>query len=1681
MVLLTNAVNANSSTSARLLTSTNVNDLSFIELTGIKAIVQDNIIDDNSVSTLDLPTNAELAGTLGNSNFDVKSHNMINQSAFGTQVHMIQSLYDTTNTTSVATSADIGPFTGDQVIVTDSSFPLVPGQVTVNVTSSLDSNPNEVYNLTAAGASAADSNYSVTLTGSNSDNVAQKIALSSTYNSVSASTLFETREDPSNSTLITNNASDFTVAMNNNTLYSQVESDNAFGTYTLTTSQNTSNLDHTSTSVRSMLDSNGTLPDTAFTSANTNMNNTSTPVSSYFLPSSLLNHSSLAGETTLVYDLCMQLITSGDVNIASNNAGFAIKSSVKTDLVDNTAFMAALANNNSNKFANDESSITYAITNGVVGFGAAKASSVSDANNSTFSASLSTSQEELLTSNITGSLSFVKDEINARASRSNPNPSTVFTGLNVYFGNNEAVGGSGILDSAGLNAFDVSYSLSLVMPDVSNTNYNSASNIVTNGTVTSNNNNVIVLKDNNSVLLNASDIIASDVNMDSFMQESDADVAMIKGTFQDVFADKTNVVDVLNAQGNTASSFTNEQFNLSITGTNVNLETINTSYDRLQLKMLAKSLNDLNSNHGLVLSNSAYEITNNANSADATTPIVLQQTADSLLDAGFAELYNTNIHPTDICLNMTLKVVPTLAGKKFGSYILQEIDSSYSNITTHQKQIFPAANDISLNSSTTSTENVSVSGLSNNAYTVTKTTTVTNKDVTIDFELGLYQNLKMKLKGIVETDVEYKLFDGSLQLPDIDLSGVTVVGESQDLFDYVRSRTITYNGVSYIQPTTGSVSSGSANLTFELSKPLLNGLKGRIAGRNPNSLVFSSSESFTDLDAFYSTTNTITGFENDTDAQFTISLNVDDSVTLDNANGYRIIMDIKRGSVSAFSLSAKRFSKSEIVSNLSLTTAQDLFTLFNGSSGTSNNLPALSFNMVVDPSNVLTISTASGTIAKLTVNEKSLLADFMLVASKGSIYTASKNLDGTVTSLGNLTLLPSESSIKVDNGVVFDVNDADIPFPSSSTTTTWSLLRATYQVKFDATANSYDFNQRISSSSDLVVSDPSFQDITISAYRGITANVTHSIERTNGTVAFTLVNSASNSATTSSHNLLIGTEMGLSFNNSIGNTGITVTQSNNSRFSDASFNDVSGGNLIITPARYTITEIIKKGDNTLLDTTSVDLSNLALSNLTPTSFDSELLNFYARPISASETNNVTGGIFVPSKIGSDVSETLQVGSASYVTVVSHPSGSSQTINFDFNKGPHSLSNSPLILTRNTRSLGAATIVLSKPQQLVTYRKIRDSNGALLGKSISTSSNIVNETFDINANGTFTLTDAAITLAVPVASKSLFAYQTVNSNTYKIDFINHASKISSVYIDADESTIARESIISTETSIIDLASGGNNTFLISHNQNPALSTGGSYFDARDVSFSVANNIFITLPHAFVDRGAYTITLPIFNGITTSIVGADYTYDASFNPSIKLVKYTSAVRSSFNEFELNLDAFRAIPFVASKIEEATINIPAPTFTDSTPFNFQTDLSNLAQSLSSVSFTEVSFNDVSNNTAFEYLGSARLNYVLGSLDRVGRGNWLELLNPHPAMPVKTLIVETPDVSRILSGDGAPIFRLRANGTMDTTVVRSQPTGSGVGGRTFVPVNPSSGYNMVAEYVAYNALDTGYRENFA
>ena len=1646
MVLLTNTVNANDSTSARLLTSSNISDLSNIEMSGIKAIIQDHIVNDSNVSTVTAPS---VVGTLGNSAYDLKSHNMVNQDAFGSQVHVLQSTYNTSEVNSVSESVNVGPFSDSNISLLNTTSPFIGGNVVVTTTST-----GNTFNLTVSGETAVDSSAIITFVGADASNVAQKIALSSFYNDVESSTLFETKEDPNNSSLVSL-SSDVSGVYNidicSNTLLTSVESNNMFGTYNIAVSTDNRILDH-SGSVISMLDSSGNDPDTIMTTVNTTISNTSSTGSTYFLPSNMLNHSEISAG--IMYDLSLGVTSLGSVGIAANDGGFAIKDSIDSDLVNNTNFMGVLASNNSNKTATDSTSITYSITNTVVGFNSDKTSSVSDSSNNTFTVSLSTSQEELLTSDVSGSVTFVKDDIDSRATLQSGD-ANIFNGLNVYFGD-EATGGSGSVDASGMNLKDVSYNISLVMPDVSNSNFNVASNVITNGIVSSGNNNVVALKDASSTLINASDMILSDVDLDSFMQNSNSVMTMIKGEFKEFFSDKNTAVDVLDSNGNTASSFSNEQFRLQITGTNVNLESItNTPYDRMQLHMLTKSLTDLSNSHNLVLSNSAYEITNNATDATASTPIVSTQTADSLLDAGFAELFNTDVHATDICLNMTFKYVPTIAGKKFGSYILQEIDSSYSNITTHQKMIFPSTNDISINSTSSSTENVTVNGLSNSSYNVTKTTSTTNKDVTIDFEFGVYQNLKIKLKGVVETDVEYKLYDNSRQLPEYNLSGVTVSGESLDLYDYVRSRTITFNGVSYVQPTTGTVSSGDANLTFTLSKPLLKAVKGRIQGRNPNTLAFSSNESFTDLDVFYNSRNTITGFSGDSDANFIIYLSADDTITLDNANGYRVIMDIQRGDASTFEFSTKHYSMSELQSNLSLTTPQDLFTLFTGSSGSTGNLPSISFNVVVDPSNVLTMTdSSSNTLAKITSNEKSLLADFMFVITKGSVFSVSKSLDGTAQQLDPVLLTPSASSVKIDSGVVAGIDDTNIAFDAADGQ--WKLNNANVQVKFNTTSSSFDFNGRFTDADSLVVSDASFQDITFSSYRGITADITHAIQRTLGSVDFTLLNGG-----TSSHDLLIDNNMTLNFSNDIGNTGIIVTQSNNSRFSDASFNDVSNGNLTITPTQYLITETIKKFNSTTVDITSTDLSNLALNNLTPTSFDSELLNFYARAISASETNNVVGGIFVPSKLNtSDLSEFLRVKNAEQVVTITDPTSSQTEFRFDFDGSTRQLSNSPIMVSRLSRDIIDSTFTLNIPQQLVTYRKITDDNGDLLGSRIDTSSNIVNESLNITSSGVFTLSSADISMSLPVHT-TLAAYESVNTNIRKIDMYNYTNSISSAVITYSNTSISNESVIGTSTKISDLSGGSNNTFLITHTQNPINTTGGNVITNYDISLNLSNNIFINIPHAFVDAGTYTLALPEFNGVKTSLIGGHYTLDSSSNPVIELRKYTSVTHAPFNEFTLNEDGFKSVNFVVDKVEEATISIPEPSFTTSTPFNFQSSLDTLASNTSTVTFTEISFNTISGEAVVDNAATKALNYVLVGLDEIGRGNIVELLTAHSGTPVKSLLIETPDISRILNSDGSPIFRLRANGNIDAADASSNDRTNNVS-------------TIIGEYIAYNALIT-------
>ena len=81
-------------------------------------------------------------------------------------------------------------------------------------------------------------------------------------------------------------------------------------------------------------------------------------------------------------------------------------------------------------------------------------------------------------------------------------------------------------------------------------------------------------------------------------------------------------------------------------------------------------------------------------------------------------------------------------------------------------------------------------------------------------------------------------------------------------------------------------------------------------------------------------------------------------------------------------------------------------------------------------------------------------------------------------------------------------------------------------------------------------------------------------------------------------------------------------------------------------------------------------------------------------------------------------------------------------------------------------------------------------------------------------------------------------------------------------------------------------------------------------------------------------------------------------------------------------------------------------------------------------------------------------------------GIGNILEVTGASSIKPVKTLVASTPDITRITSGDGAPIFRVRANGRIDTGTVQT----SNLISVTSQTNNSGQTYNN--EFVSYNVL---------
>ena len=244
----------------------------------------------------------------------------------------------------------------------------------------------------------------------------------------------------------------------------------------------------------------------------------------------------------------------------------------------------------------------------------------------------------------------------------------------------------------------------------------------------------------------------------------------------------------------------------------------------------------------------------------------------------------------------------------------------------------------------------------------------------------------------------------------------------------------------------------------------------------------------------------------------------------------------------------------------------------------------------------------------------------------------------------------------------------------------------------------------------------------------------------------------------------------------------------------------------------------------------------------------------------------------------------------------------------------------------------------------------------------------------------------------------------------------------------------------------------------------LYTIGGYDVCSNLINSVSN-ILVKLPGAYMNEGRYQSVITPNIGVKTSLIGAEYDLSGTI-PVIKIRKYTSPIHESFETFKIDQNNIRAVGFRASTIQEATIVLDNIAF-GTTAYSFQSILNSTATALSGLpAYTTVVKNDISGEDIWDDYATGRLKYVMVPLTYSGIGNILEVTSASSIKPVKTLVASTPDITRITSGDGAPVFRVRANGRIDTGTVQT----SNLISVTSQTKNSGQTYNN--EFVSYNVL---------
>jgi hypothetical protein len=1605
-----NTASVTSTNSEKLFISTDTNDADKLELQALKALVRDNIRDGNGtllpIGTID--------GTGTDLSYDFHTKNMINQDIFSSQIHIVHTTYEQRANDQDASFLDVSCGTVDlsQIEIDETTAAFVEGTLILDICNGADDISlndgagNNKHNLQFTSASSIDRSFT-------------KALLSASDNSDS-SLLFSVIEDASNvSTIILNKQPTGVVGIGANTkLDVFLDNSNAvalsaypsqvlYGTYraTLNTDGQVTTIikpDQTGVGLRDLSGSE--------------------PLASYSGDNQLAN---LIDPSNVVssYQLIISITDAGNITIA--NETFDISNI--DSMVNNLDYMNAIRDYGSNKNVVDggrlqDSSATYLahtdvsshsikITNSIIdlSFGGVNNTSFENGTGGSFKTFLNDSQDEFLTAGQFrgGVITLAKYDISERIEIVNNNDvSDVLLGSTVAYIGDAAIQSTTV--DACLNQTEiVTYTVKQKFPN--------PGSALLDGLCVSGGNQTyaLAIKDESSTLFLDASINAVFVPDEvATLQSVGNDLTFIKVTDNNLFTTRVNKIFDL---CNTDLSYGNPDVQIEITGTNVQLDKLGSyNFDLVRLFLETKTLTDLaNSGTGLVADADNFL---SFSTTDAGLQLKTKVDYSNKLNEFVWDVID-NGSSRDISFSIVPNIVGDVPAHKFQSKIQTLVKKEW-RVGDTIKEIVDYPDEYTLTevgSPSLAIQEVSDHG-GGKVKQYTKTTTNT---ITHPFPLGSYQNIQTVMSGIQIVDVYYEWFhsDGTK-------------GPESKLRDYnafTASRTITYTP----QKRT-------------ITKSMIHTMKGQLQGRNKTTGVYDTTEAKYDIDFGFNLFTTIPGFNTNSSANFVINMDLDEGDVSLNSAQYEILLDFAEGN-SVWTITKKASYLIDMTNGL--TSLQDIFDASDFETDSN-----LSSNHIVDDitgKNTLTLKNSDVSFVSLEA-DRTLLANFIIVIANGPVLNVLRN--GADISFDNY-LYTTDDKLLIDNGIQLDICENIVNFGG---------VDMSLNLRKDKVNVSHYLGAGVTG--DIVTSktyaSDIAQDVSFNNYRGIIENQTIEIRRVPGHFYLDFSGVSQSANAHFSAGTVLDASMGDFSDISMGDLGYDIV-SNKSYLGTP----ISSVPIVLTPAKYSVTGTVADG-------------NIADFG-TKTSFSDVIFDFYQ---AHSDTNPNSNGLFKASKFDRLVDTIYDVKSADAGELnIYNPNGTQIgnmrgeligdadyfDLSFDNVKYPFVIR-----LKDDIQQNTDVYFSLAPPKYKVQYR---NPTGVDHFPFTGDATDNTTTQYLSTVTATHTLSDIAATITLDI-SKTFIDFALNRSTTeFKTDMSGNSNTIRAqvIYDAGINPGISNEYLVipnsetdtsSVAVSIDKITKTGNFYQLAMTQQANGLYTASGYDVCSNLINSVSN-ILVNLPGAYMNEGRYQSVITPNIGVKTSLIGAEYDLSGTI-PVIKIRKYTSPIHESFETFKIDQNNIRAVGFRASTIQEATIVLDNIAF-GTTAYSFQSILNSTATALSGLpAYTTVVKNDISGEDIWDDYATGRLKYVMVPLTYSGIGNILEVTSASSIKPVKTLVASTPDITRITSGDGAPIFRVRANGRIDTGTVQT----SNLISVTSQTNNSGQTYNN--EFVSYNVL---------